>query len=261
MNKDNLTYQRIISVTHWNETLLSFKCTRAPGFRFQNGQFVMIGLTDPEGNNLMRAYSIVSPNWEEYLEFLSIKIPDGKLTSKLQKIKKNDTIIIGKKPTGTLILDDLEPGQNLYLISSGTGIAPFMSIVQDPETYNKFEKIILCHSVRYTSELVYRSLLTEDLAENEFFGNEVSDKLIYYPTTTRDFSKNQGRLTELMRSGKLFEDIGFPIISGKRDRAMLCGSPQMLFEMAKILSNFGLKASPRIHQKGDFLVERAFVEK
>ena len=149
----NMNHERVLSVHHWNDTLFSFKCTRDPGLRFENGQFVMIGLQQPNGRPLMRAYSIASPNWEEHLEFFSIKVPDGPLTSQLQHLKEGDEIIISKKPTGTLVLDDLKPGKHLYLLSTGTGLAPFMSVIQDPETYERFEKVILCHGVRYVNEV------------------------------------------------------------------------------------------------------------
>ena len=173
----NLNAERILSVHHWNDTLFSFKCTRDPGLRFENGQFVMIGLQQETGRPLMRAYSIASPNWEEHLEFFSIKVPDGPLTSQLQHLKEGDEIIISKKPTGTLVLDDLKPGKHLYLLSTGTGLAPFMSVIQDPETYERFEKVILVHGVRYVNEVAYREFITEHLPKNEFFGDALKDKL------------------------------------------------------------------------------------
>lgn len=257
----NLNSERILSVHHWNDTLFSFKCTRDPGLRFENGQFVMIGLQQDTGRPLMRAYSIASPNWEEHLEFFSIKVPDGPLTSQLQHLKEGDEIIISKKPTGTLVLDDLNPGKHLYLLSTGTGLAPFMSVIQDPETYERFEKVILVHGVRYVNEVAYREFITEHLPKNEFFGDALKNKLIYYPTVTREPFENQGRLTDLMRSGKLFQDIGLPPINPQDDRAMICGSPSMLDETSEVLNEFGLKISPRMREPGDYLIERAFVEK
>src|SRR5690606_10706779 len=192
-------------------------------------QFVMIGL-EVEGRPLMRAYSIASPNYEDELEFFSIKVEDGPLTSRLQHLREGDNLMISKKPTGTLILDDLRPGKHLYLLSTGTGLAPFMSVIQDPETYERFEKVILVHGVRHVSEVAYEDFITNQLPQNEYFGDAVREKLIYYPTVTREPFRNQGRITNLMRSGKLFADIGLPPINPRDDRAMLCGSPSMLEE-------------------------------
>ncbi len=255
----NLNVERVLSVHHWNDTLFSFKCTRDPGLRFENGQFVMIGLQQPNGRPLMRAYSIASPNYEEHLEFFSIKVQNGPLTSQLQHLKEGDEIIISKKPTGTLVLDDLNPGKHLYLLSTGTGLAPFMSVIQDPETYERFEKVILIHGVRYVNEVAYREFITEHLPQNEFFGEALKEKLIYYPTVTREEFENMGRLTDLMRSGKLFSDIGLPPINPQDDRAMICGSPSMLDETSEVLDEgFGLKISPRMREPGDYLIERAF---
>ncbi len=254
----NLNVERVLSVHHWNDTLFSFKTTRNAGLRFENGQFVMIGL-EVEGRPLMRAYSIASPNYEEYLEFFSIKVQDGPLTSRLQHLQEGDSIMISRKPTGTLVLDDLLPGKHLYLLSTGTGLAPFMSVIQDPETYERFEKVVLVHGVRYVNEVAYREFITEPLPQNEFFGEAVKDKLVYYPT--REPFENQGRLTDLMRSGKLFSDIGLPPINPEDDRAMICGSPSMLDETSQVLDSFGLKVSPRMGDPGHYLIERAFVEK
>lgn len=257
----NHNVERVLSVHHWNDTLFSFRCTRDPGLRFENGQFVMIGLQQPNGRPLMRAYSIASPNYEEHLEFFSIKVQDGPLTSQLQHLKEGDEIMISKKPTGTLVLSDLTPGKHLYYLSTGTGLAPFMSLIQDPEAYERFDKVILVHGVRYVSEVAYHKFITEELPNNEFFGDAVREKLIYYPTVTREPYHNQGRLTDLMRSGKLFEDIGLPPINHQDDRAMICGSPSMLEETSEVLDSFGLKISPRMGEPGDYLIERAFVEK
>lgn len=257
----NLNTERVLSVHHWNDSLFSFKTTRDPGLRFENGQFVMIGL-EVEGRPLMRAYSIASPNYEDHLEFYSIKVPNGPLTSRLQHLQVGDSIRVSKKPTGTLLLDDLRPGKNLYLLATGTGLAPFLSLIQEPEAYERYEKIVLVHGVRFVSELAYAEFITQQLPENEFFGELVRDKLIYYPTVTREPFRNQGRITELMRSGKLFEDIGLPQINPQDDRAMLCGSPAMLDDLEQMLSNeFKLEISPRLGDPGDFVIERAFVEK
>lgn len=252
--------ERVLSVHHWNDNLFSFKTTRDPGLRFENGQFVMIGL-QVENRPLVRAYSIASPNYEEHLEFFSIKVPNGPLTSHLQHLKVNDEILVSRKPTGTLVIHDLKPGKNLYLLSTGTGLAPFMSVIQDIEAYDRFEKIVLIHGVRYVSELAYADFIEKELPNNEFFGEFVREKLIYYPTVTREEFRNQGRLTDLINSGKLFDDIGLPPLNPVDDRAMICGSPQMLADTASLLDARGFKVSPRIGDPGDYVIERAFVEK
>ena len=257
----NLYTERVLSVHHWNDTLFSFKTTRNPGLRFENGQFVMIGLETEGGRPLMRAYSIASPNYEEHLEFFSIKVPDGPLTSRLQHLKEGDNLMVSRKPTGTLILSDLKPGKHLYLLSTGTGMAPFLSTIQDPETYERFEKVILVHGVRYVNELAYADFITNVLPEHEYFGDMVREKLIYYPLVTREEFRNMGCQTDLMLSGKLFEDIGLPPINPQVDREMTCGSPSMLDETSEVLNEFGLTISPRMGDPGDYLIERAFVEK
>ncbi len=252
--------ETVTSVTHWNNTLFSFTTTRESSFRFRNGHFVMIGL-EVEGKPLMRAYSVVSPNYEEHLEFLSIKVPDGPLTSRLQHIQTGDSLLVGQKSTGTLVLDDLRPGRNLYLFSTGTGLAPFMSIVRDPETYERFEKLVLIHGVRLVSELAYSDYLTKELPQHEFLGDMVRDQLIYYPTVTREAFTHTGRLTTAMESGKLFADIGLAPLDPAVDRAMICGSPSMLKETAQMLDQRGFEVSPGLGQPGDYLIERAFVER
>ena len=257
----NLIRERVTSVHHWNDTLFSFTTTRDTGLRFKNGHFIMIGLEDPvKGRPLMRAYSIASANYEEHLEFFSIKVENGPLTSKLQHVKVGDEIVVSTKPTGTLVLDHLIPGRNLYLLSTGTGLAPFMSIIKDPETYAQYDKVILTHGVRHVSELAYTKLITEDLPNNEFFGDEVREKLIYYPTVTREPFRNQGRLTDLMESGKLFSDIGLPAFDLEQDRFMLCGSPSMLKDLTAILDARGF-VEARHGDQGHYVIERAFVEK
>ena len=257
----NLIRERVTSVHHWNETLFSFKTTRDAGLRFKNGHFVMIGLDDPEkGRPLMRAYSIASANYEEQLEFFSIKVQDGPLTSRLQKIRVGDEIVVSTKPTGTLVLEHLIPGKHLYLLSTGTGLAPFMSIIRDPETYAQYDKVILTHGVRNVSELAYAELITRELPNNEYFGDDVRDKLIYYPTVTREPYRNQGRLTDLMESGKLFSDIGLPAFDLETDRFMLCGSPSMLKDLTAILDARGFNEA-RHGDQGHYVIERAFVEK
>ena len=256
----NLLTERVISVHHWNDSLFSFRTTRDPGLRFENGQFVMIGL-DVDGKPLTRAYSIASPNYEEHLEFFSIKVQNGPLTSRLQHLREGDPVIVSKKPTGTLVLHDLNPGKNLYLLATGTGLAPFLSVIQDPETYEHFDKVVLIHGVRFTSELAYTDFITQELPQNEFFGEQVRDKLIYYPTVTREPFRNNGRITTLVESGKLFEDIGLPPLDPARDRVMICGSQAMNADCCAMLDARGFKMSPRIGQPGDYVIERAFVEK
>lgn len=256
----NLATERVLSVHHWNDSLFSFRTTRDRGLRFVNGQFVMIGL-EVEGRPLTRAYSIASPNHEEHLEFFSIKVPNGPLTSRLQHLKEGDPIVVSKKPTGTLVLHDLRPGKHLYLLATGTGLAPFMSVIQDPETYERFERIVLIHGVRTVSELAYRDFITRELPEHEFFGEWASEKLIYYPTVTREPFINNGRLTDLIESGTLFRDIGLPELDPAVDRAMICGSPAMLKDCCTLLDARGFKVSRHIGDPGDYVIERAFVEK
>lgn len=251
--------ETVLSVHHWNDSLFSFTTTRDPGLRFKTGQFVMIGL-EIDGKPLMRAYSVVSAHYEDHLEFYSIKVSDGPLTSRLQHLQVGDQLLISRKPTGSLIMDNLKPGKNLYLLSTGTGLAPFMSVVRDPEFYEAFDKIILTHGVRWKSELGYFDHITDDLPENEFFGEMVQEKLIYYPTVTREAFDTQGRLTDLIESGKLFTDIGLPPFDPQTDRVMICGSPTMLKDLVKILEKKGFVEGTS-HAPGDYVIERAFVEK
>jgi ferredoxin/flavodoxin---NADP+ reductase len=199
--------ERVLGVHHWNQTVFSFTTTRDPGLRFENGQFVMVGM-NVEGRPLLRAYSIASANHEEHLEFLSIKVPDGPLTSRLQHIKPGDEILVSHKPTGTLVLRDLKPGRHVYMLGTGTGLAPFMSLIKDPESYERFDKVILVHGVRYRSELAYRDYIDWELVHHEYLGELVREKLIYYPTVTREHFRFQGRVTTLIETGKLCADIG-----------------------------------------------------
>ena len=251
--------ERVLSVHHWTDRLFSFTTTRDTSLRFSNGHFTMIGLK-VDGKNLLRAYSIASPNYEEHLEFLSIKVDNGPLTSRLQHIQVGDTIIVGKKPTGTLLIDYLLPGKNLYMIGTGTGLAPWLSVARDPETYEKFEKAVVVHGVRQVEELAYQQLFEKDLHEHEFLGEIVRDKLIYYPTVTREPFRNQGRITDLIQSGKFAADIGLPELNPETDRIMLCGSPAMLADLKHMLEERGFKEG-NTTTPGDFVVERAFVEK
>ncbi len=249
--------ERVLSVHHWTDRLFSFTTTRDTGLRFSNGHFTMIGLR-VDGKPLLRAYSIVSPNYEEHLEFLSIKVQDGPLTSRLQHIQVGDSIIVGKKPTGTLLIDYLVPGKRLYMLSTGTGMAPFLSVIRDPETYEKFEEVILVHGVREVKELAYHDYLTQELPNHEFLGEMVSKQFKYYPTVTREPFKNQGRVTDLIENGKLAADLGIPNLNAAEDRVMICGSPEMLRDLKAMMEVRGLKEGSTT-TPGDFVIERAFV--
>lgn len=258
-----LATERVLDVRHWNDSLFSFRTTRDAALRFRNGHFVMIGLPDAAhgGKPLLRAYSIASASYEDHLEFFSIKVQGGPLTSRLQHLKPGDDIIVSRKPTGTLLVDDLLPGKNLYLLSTGTGLAPFLSIIRDPETYERFGKIVLVHGVRQVSDLAYHDYLTQELPDHEFLGERVRAQLVYYPTATREPFRYTGRLTELINSGKLFADVGLPSFTPDDDRAMLCGSPQMLADTRALLDARGFQVSPHIGTPGHYVFERAFVEK
>lgn len=251
--KETVTY-----IYHWNDTLFSFRTTRKETLRFENGQFIMIGL-EVDGKPLMRAYSIVSANYQPELEFFSIKVSDGPLTSRLQKIQPGDEIIMSTKPTGTLTTGNLLPGKHLYLLGTGTGLAPFLSIIRDPHIYEEFDKLILVHGVRMISELAYQQLIEHDLPNDEYIGDMVRNQLIYYPTVTREPYKNNGRLTQLMTIGKLFRDTGMPFPNAADDRFMICGSPGMLKDTCKILDERGFSESRNGHQ-AEYVIERAFVE-
>ena len=251
--------ERVLSVHHWTDRLFSFTTTRDPTLRFSNGHFTMIGLM-VNGKPLLRAYSIVSANYEEHLEFLSIKVPDGPLTSRLQHIQVGVSVIVGKKPTGTLLIDYLLPAKRLYLFSTGTGLAPFLSVIRDPETYERFEQVILVHGVRQVAELAYHDYLTKELPEHEILGEMVSAQLKYYPTVTREPFRNQGRIPDLIESGKLAADLGLPQLNPLEDRAMLCGSPEMLASIKSLLEKMKFEEG-NTTRPGDFVVERAFVEK
>jgi ferredoxin--NADP+ reductase len=252
--------EKVIDVIHWNDTLFSFKTTRDQGLRFRNGEFIMIGLAQGEAKPIMRAYSIASANHEEYLEFFSIKVPDGALTSKLQHLQKGDEVLIGSKPTGTLVIDDLKDGRNLFLIGTGTGLAPFLSIIKDPETYERFDKVVLFHGVRFINEVAYHKMLSEELTEHEYLGEMVTEQLIYYPCVTRERYQNQGRITDLIKTGKLCKDINLPALDPAQDRVMMCGSPSMLKDTCEILDQLGFEESRKKGVQGDYVVERAFVE-
>lgn len=255
----NLRTERVLSVHHWNDTLFSFTTTRDPGFRFKSGHFTMIGLKVGE-RPLLRAYSIASASYEETMEFFSIKVQDGPLTQHLQKLKPGDEILVGHKPTGTLTLDNLKPGKRLWLLGTGTGLAPFLSIVKDPDTYAAFDNVIVVHGVRWASELAYADFFHKELPENEYFGEAVRAQLKYYPTVTREPSRHQGRITTLIESGRLMADLGLPALNIAEDRFMLCGSPSMLKDTSAILNRLGFSES-RQGDLGEYVIERAFVEK
>ena len=221
---------------------------------------VMIGLM-VDGKPLMRAYSVASAHYDERLEFFSIKVPNGPLTSRLQHLRVGDSVLVGRKAHGTLLLSDLLPGRHVYLFGTGTGLAPFLSIIRDPDTYEKYEKVILVHGVREVKELAYYDQITKDWPEDEVLGEIISNQLLYYPTVTREPFRNQGRITDLIKSNKLTDDLGLPPLDPLEDRAMMCGSPSMLKDTCALLDEYGLKVSPRLGEPGDYVFERAFVER
>ena len=255
----NFNQETVLSVHHWTDNLFSFTTTRDSSFRFRNGEFTMIGLKVGE-KPLLRAYSVASANYEENLEFFSIKVADGPLTSRLQHLKEGDQIIVSRKATGTLVIDNLTAGRNLYLIGTGTGLAPFLSVIKDPETYERFEKVVLLHGCRHVRELAYGELITEKLPQDEMIGEMVSKQLIYYPTVTRDPFRNRGRITDLITSGKLFEDISLPALDAAKDRVMMCGSPALLLDTKKLLEDRGFVEGNH-GEPADFVVEKAFAER
>jgi len=249
---------RVTWVHHWNDRLFSFATERDPAFRFENGHFTMVGIEVDE-KPALRAYSIASANYEDHLEFLSIKIPDGLLTSRLQHIQAGDTVLLGKKPVGSLVLTDLHPGRNLYLFATGTGLAPFMAIVRDPDAYARYEHVVLVHGVRQVSDLAYRDYLTKDLPAHPYLGEVVREKFLYYPTVTREPFEHQGRITDLVASDRLTADLGLPPLDPASDRAMICGSIAMLEDLSKLLDERGFSVSPSQGTAGDYVIERAFV--
>ncbi|WP_377288979.1 ferredoxin--NADP reductase [Rhizobium sp. SG2393] len=249
--------ETVTEVAHYTDRLFRFRMTRPAGFRFRSGEFAMIGLM-VEGKPIYRAYSIASPAWDEELEFFSIKVPDGPLTSHLQKIQPGDKVLMRKKPTGTLVLDALTPGKRLYMFSTGTGIAPFASLIRDPETYEKFEEVVLAHTCREVAELKYGFDLVEEIKNHEFLAEIVGDKLKHYATVTREPFAFQGRVTDLMRSGKFFTDLGVPPLDPSIDRGMICGSTEMLKDTKTILEEAGLTEGAN-NKPAEFVIERAFV--
>lgn len=249
--------QTVTSVHHWTDRLFSFRVTRPASLRFRSGEFLMIGLVGDNGKPLLRAYSIASPSWDEEIEFYSIKVPDGPLTSKLQKIEVGSKVIVRPKPVGTLVLDALVPGKRCYLIATGTGIAPFASLARDPELYEQFDEVILTHTCREVKDLAYGAELVERIMADPLIGEEAAKKFKYYPTTTQEPSKNEGRVTDLMRSGKLFEDLGIEPL-GSDDRIMICGSMPLNLEIKEICEAAGLSEGSN-SKPGEFVLEKAFV--
>ena len=250
--------QTVTSVTHYTDRLFAFRCTRPRSLRFRSGEFVMIGLLGENGKPLLRAYSIASPSWDEELEFYSIKVPDGPLTSKLQHIQPGEQIILRPKPVGTLVLDALLPGKRLWMLATGTGIAPFASLLRDPETWEKYEQVIVMHTCRDADELTYGRALIEALPEDPLIGELVGDKLLYYPTTTREETQQMGRITDNLATGKVFADLGIPPLDPVIDRAMVCGSLAFNLDVKAILETAGLREGAN-SEPAEYVVEKAFV--
>lgn len=260
VNPNAPTQETVLDVEHYTDRLFSFDITRPPSFRFRSGEFVMIGLPPLEGEKrpIMRAYSIASPSWDEKLEFFSIKVPDGPLTSRLQKIKKGDTVLLSKKPVGTLVLDALLPGKRLYMFSTGTGIAPFASLIRDPETYERFDQVILTHTCRQREELSYGLRLVKSLNEDPLVGEMIDGKLLHITSLTREEYPLKGRITTLIESGKLFEECGVPPLGPQEDRVMICGSMDMINDTKALVETFDLKEGSN-SEPAEFVVEKAFV--
>ena len=251
--------QTVTSVTHYTDRLFAFRCTRPRSLRFRSGEFVMIGLLGDNGKPLLRAYSIASPSWDEELEFYSIKVQDGPLTSRLQHIQPGEQIILRPKPVGTLVLDALLPGKRLWMLATGTGIAPFASLLRDPETWEKFDQVIVMHTCREAAELAYGRDLVEALPDDPLIGELVAGKLHYYPTTTREDSARMGRITDTMASGKVFDDLGLPPLDPALDRAMVCGSLAFNRDIKTVLEEAGLTEGAN-SAPAEYVVEKAFVD-
>jgi len=255
--------QTVTEVQHYTDRLFRFRVTRPQSLRFRSGEFVMLGLMGENGKPLLRAYSIASPAWDDELEFYSIKVPDGPLTSRLQHIREGDQVILRPKPVGTLVHDALLPGKRLWLFATGTGIAPFASLLRDPQTYSDYDEVILTHTCRELGELTYGAELIEairgDEMLEELIGEGFADKLRYYPTTTREESPKMGRITDLMRSGEVFEDLGVPPLSPETDRAMVCGNLAFNLEIKEMLEGYGLREGAN-SEPAEYVVEKAFVD-
>jgi len=250
----------VLDVHHWSDRLFSFTTSRDPGLRFESGQFLMIGLPE-EKKPVMRAYSVASAKWEEQLEFFSIKVPGGRLTTRLQTLQPGDEILLSSKPTGSLLIHDLEPGRNLYLLATGTGLAPFLSIIKDPETYERFERVVVAHGVRYVADLAYHDHLQRELPQHEWLGEWINEQLYYYPSVTREPFRREGRLTHHFQSGRMMEELGVEPLDPAHDRAMLCGGEAMLDEFRSLLDDRGFRAAQHIGDPGQYVFERAFVER
>ncbi len=252
-------HERVLKVHHWTDRLFSFRTTRTPTFRFRSGQFVMMGL-EGDGKPLMRAYSLASAHYDDELEFFSIKVPNGPLTSRLQHLKEGDQILVGRKPTGTLVVDNLRPGRTLFLLGTGTGLAPFLSIIKDPEAYDKFDRIAVAHGVRWVKDLAYSGAIAKELPNDELIGELAREKLVYYPTVTREPFRNQGRLSLALATNRMTDALGLPPIDPAHDRFMLCGSPAMLADIRAILEARGFEEG-NTGEPGDYVIEKAFVDK
>ncbi|HXW20326.1 MAG TPA: ferredoxin--NADP reductase [Roseiarcus sp.] len=255
----NFHQEQVVSVRHWTDRLFSFRTTRDPSLRFQNGQFIMMGL-EVEGRPLVRAYSLVSANYEDELEFFSIKVPNGALTSRLQHVREGDRVIVSRKATGALVIDNLKAGRHLFLLATGTGLAPFLSIVKDPDIYERSERVVLVHGCRWIADLAYGQLIADELPKDEFVGQLIRAKLDYYPTVTREPFRHNGRISRLLESGKLAEDLALPPINPLNDRFMLCGSAAMLADISAILDARGFEEGSH-SDPGDYAIEKAFAEK
>lgn len=253
----NVHAETVVSVKHYTDRLFSFRITRPQSFRFRSGEFVMIGLPNAE-KPVFRAYSIASPAWDDELEFFSIKVPDGPLTQHLQRIQPGDTVLMRQKATGTLVIDALTPGKRLFMISTGTGIAPFASLVRDPDTYEKFDEVILTHTCRDHAELRYGEELFDQAANDPLIGEVAAGKLTHYATTTREISPRMGRITRLIENGKLCADLGIPALDPATDRVMICGSMSMLKDVKELVEGLGFTEGSLSHP-AEFVVERAFV--
>jgi ferredoxin--NADP+ reductase len=254
---NNLFEAQVLAVHHWTDRLFSFTTTRDPGFRFQSGQFTMIGLM-VDGKPLLRAYSMVSPHYQETLEFLSIKVPGGALTSRLQHVQEGDAVLVGRRASGSLLTQNLLPGRRLYLLCTGTGLAPFMSVVRDPDVYEQYEKVVLVHGCRQAQELAYGNYIMRELPRDEWLGPQVAEKLSYYPTVTREAFHHRGRIPTLLETGRLAHDLELPTLPSVDDRLMLCGSPQMLRDTRAFLDRQGL-GEGSMGVRGQYVIERAFV--
>jgi ferredoxin--NADP+ reductase len=253
------TTEHVLDVHHWTKRLFTIRCTRSAGFRFANGQFVMMGM-EVAGEPLVRAYSMASANYEETLEFFSIKVESGPLTSRLQHIAVGDSLLVGKRATGTLTIGNLRPGEHLWLIATGTGLAPFLSIIKDPETYERFDRVILTHTARHIDDLAYARFIEHELPGSDVLGELVRPRLLYYPSVTREPFRTSGRITQLLASGRAFEDLRLPPLDARRDRIMICGNSEMLAETSTFLESHGFQEG-NSGEPGDYLIEKAFVSK